>query len=85
MGFVDKIKNAVSGDGASKAKDALGGAADKAGGALGGVAGKAESVLESGVDKVDDVTGGKYTDKLDKAKNVIDKIDSSDNNEAEEE
>lgn len=81
MGFVDKIKNAVSGTNTDKAKGALGDVADKAGDALGTAAGKAESVLEAGVDKVDDATGGKYSDKLDKAKEVIDKIDSSDNEE----
>lgn len=66
MGFVDKIKNAVEGN-SGKAKDALS-----------GVTGKAEEMLEAGVDKVNEKTDGKYSDKLDKAKGVIDKIDGSD-------
>ena len=65
MGFVDKVKDAVTDKGnAAKAKDALS-----------GVAGKAEDLLEAGIDKADEATKGKYSDKLDKAKGVVDKID----------
>ena len=55
---------------------------DKAKDALQGKGDQAEDLIDKAADVVDDKTGGKHTDKIDaaadKAKDVIDKLDTSD-------
>jgi hypothetical protein len=83
MGFIDKIKGALGG-----ASDKAGEMADKAG--VGGVVDKVSDaaegarhsvggVVEGAVDKVadaaDSATKGKFTEQIDKVRDVADKID----------
>jgi hypothetical protein len=77
MGILDKLKSMMGG--ASKAAEGtLGGVAEKAS----GMAEKAGEVIGGAVDKaadaVDGATKGKFSDQIDKVREVADKIDGSD-------
>ncbi len=77
MGLLDKLKD-MFGGAADKAKDAAGDVAEKVGDVAGGAAEKVEDGLTKAADMVDDKTGGKYSDEIDTAKDVIDKVDGED-------
>jgi len=92
MGFLDRFRqNKV----VAKATDVVGDVADKAGDVAGTVgdkvgdaAGKVGDVVAEGVDKatdfIDDKTGGKMHDALEKVDNVADKLRGDDDEEEEE-
>jgi len=82
MGFLDRFRQNKM---VAKATDVVGDAADKAGDVAGSVgdkvgdaAGKVGDVVAEGVDKatdfIDDKTGGKMHDALEKVDNVADKL-----------
>jgi len=86
MGFLDRFKQNKM---VAKATDVVGDAADKAGdvagsvgGKVGDAAGKVGDVVAEGVDKatdfIDDKTGGKMHDALEKVDNVADKLRGDD-------
>lgn len=92
MGFLDRFKKnklvskatETAGDVADKAGDVAGKVGDKAG----DVAGKVGDAVAGGVDKatdfIDDKTGGKIHDQLEKVDNVAGKLRSDDDDESDE-